>query len=114
MTPPAPPHRTTENYQLHAELCQALSDPNRISLLYSLRGGRRNVGELAERLTLPQPTVSRHLKVLRDRGVVRAEREGSNVYYELADRRVLQALELLREVIGSQIREHATMMDRLA
>ena len=114
MTPLATPQRTKDNYQLHAELCQALSDPNRISLLYLLRARRRNVGELAEKLKLRQPTVSRHLKVLRDRRVVRAEREGSNVYYELADQRVLQALELLHEVIGSQIRENATLMDRLA
>ena len=56
-----------EIHELHAEICQALSDPTRIFILYELHEAPRNVGELGEALDLPQSTISRHLKVLRDR-----------------------------------------------
>ena len=102
-----------EVYQLHAEICQALSDPNRILLLYELREGRRNVGELTEGLGLSQPTVSRHLKVLRDRRVVRTEREGTSVYYTLGDARILDALNLLREVLARILEERTALADEL-
>ena len=99
-----------EVHQLHAEICQALSDPTRILLLYELRDGARNVSELAEALAVSQPNVSRHLKVLRDRRMVRAERNGMNIYYSIADGRVLQALDLLREVLAQTIQDHQVLI----
>jgi ArsR family transcriptional regulator len=102
-----------EVYQLHAEICHALSDPNRILILYELREGRRNVGELAENLAISQPTVSRHLKVLRDRRMVKAERDGTNIYYTLADKRVIQALNLLREMLAGILEERTALAGEL-
>ena len=55
---------------LHANLCQALADPTRILILYALAESPRHVTGLAELLDVPQPTVSRHLKVLRERRLV--------------------------------------------
>jgi len=102
-----------EVYQLHAEICHALSDPNRILILYELREGPRNVGELAENLAISQPTVSRHLKVLRDRRMVKAERDGTNIYYTLADKRVIQALNLLREMLAGILEERTALAGEL-
>jgi len=102
-----------EIHQLHAEICQALSEPNRILLLYELRDGPHNVGELAENLGLSQPTVSRHLKVLRDRRMVRAEREGTNIYYTLTDQRVIEALNLLREMLAGILDQRTALVEEL-
>ncbi|MBI3242557.1 MAG: winged helix-turn-helix transcriptional regulator [Chloroflexi bacterium] len=102
-----------EVHQLHAEICQALSDPSRILILYELRDGPRNVSELAESLGLSQPTVSRHLKVLRDRRMALAQREGTNVYYTLADARVIEALNLLREVLAGILEERTALVEEL-
>ena len=66
-----------------ARFFQALGDPTRLALLEVLRGGERNVGELVTALGCPQPKVSRHLKVLKDAGLVRDTREGRNVAYAL-------------------------------
>jgi ArsR family transcriptional regulator len=88
---------------LHAQVCQALADPTRIMLLYLLDEGSKNVGELAEALTVNQPTVSRHLKVLRERGMVTTERSGTTVTYSLADRRVIEALDLMRAVMTDNL-----------
>ncbi len=84
---------------LHASICQGLSDPKRILMLYALRDRPMHVNELAETLRVPQSTVSRHLKVLRERQLVAAEREGPSVLYSLADTRVIQALDILRAVL---------------
>ena len=71
--------------QLHADFCSALADSTRLILLYALADGPRNVTELTQELGLPQPTISRHLKNLRDRGLVIATRQGMMVQYSLAD-----------------------------
>lgn len=62
-----------EVVRLHAQVCSGLADPNRILIIYNLAEGPRCVNEIAASLELSQPTVSRHLKVLRERGIVRAE-----------------------------------------
>ena len=96
---------------LHANLCQAVADPTRILILYALHDSPRYVSELAESLEAPQSTVSRHLKVLRDRRLVIAERDGAAVRYSLADERVIQALDLLRAVLMSALSQQAQLTD---
>ena len=103
----------SEIRELHAQFCQALADPTRIMLLYTLAEGPRNVGELATELKLSQPNVSRHLKVLRERGMAVATREGANVVYSLADKRVLKALDLMRELLGDQLTRRAQLAEAL-
>jgi ArsR family transcriptional regulator len=91
---------------LHANICQGLSDPKRILMLYALHHRPLHVHELAEALEAPQPTISRHLKVLRERQLVVARREGPSVLYSLADERVIEALDILRSVlIGTLARQ---------
>jgi ArsR family transcriptional regulator len=102
-----------EIHQLHAGICQALSDPNRILILYELRESARNVSELAETLDMNQPTVSRHLKVLRERGMVLATREGTSIYYTLKDVRVIEALNLLREVLAAILDQRTALVEEL-
>ena len=98
---------------LHAEVCQALADPTRIMLLYLLAEKRTSVGELAAALDISQPTVSRHLRVLRERGMVKTKRYGATVMYSLTDRRVIEALDLLRAVMTDNILQKTALVDLL-
>lgn len=100
--------------QLHAAVCGALSDPKRIAILYALHEGPKNVTELSELLDLNQATTSRHLKVLRDRSLVETDRQGVHIYYSLADERVIEALDLLREVLASVLEQRKTLAELLA
>ena len=99
---------------VHEHVCQALADPKRIVILYLLAEGPKNVTEIAETLESPQSTVSRHLKVLRERGLVSTEREGATVVYSLPDRRIIQALDLMRAMVMSSLNEQARLAKRLA
>jgi DNA-binding transcriptional ArsR family regulator len=99
--------------ELHAKLCSALADPTRLMLLYVLSETPCNVSELTQKLAVPQPSISRHLRVLRDGGLVRATRQGMAVQYELADHRVIEALDLLRAVLRNRIKYDADLMEEL-
>lgn len=99
---------------LHAEICAALADPRRIVLLYALADRPHNVGDLAVILDITQPATSRHLKLLRERGLVRATRQGATVEYSLADRRLIEALDLLRAVLRDRLTHHASLMENSA
>jgi len=98
---------------LHAQVCQALADPKRILLLYFLAEGPQRVTDLADALGLPQPTVSHHLKILRERGLVESERDGTAVHYSLADRRVIEALDLLRSMLADLLAQQADLAEHL-
>ncbi|MEJ2597078.1 MAG: metalloregulator ArsR/SmtB family transcription factor [Anaerolineales bacterium] len=99
-----------EIVRLHAQICNGLADPSRILILYTLEEHPFSVSELADTLGLSQPTVSRHLKTLRDRGMVTAQRDGQSVYYHLADQRLIQALDLLRAVLKDTLLSRADLV----
>jgi len=84
---------------LHADICQAISDPKRILILYALNDHPCHVNDLAANLGLPQSTVSRHLHILRQQSLVLTKREGTNVTYRLADRRIIEVLDTTRQVM---------------
>ena len=96
-----------EVHQLHAQLCNGLADPIRILILYSLADTPHHVNELANKTDTPQPTISRHLKILKERGLVVSQRDGQYVQYSLADRRVIDALDLLRAVMADNFKKRA-------
>ena len=104
----------SEVTQLHAEICAGLADPNRILILYELSQSPRNVTELSTNLQMPQPLVSRHLKILRERGMVIAKRQGTVIQYTLADERLIQALDLLRAVMRDGLAKRAELVEALA
>ncbi len=99
--------------QMEADLCSAFADPTRILILYTLDENPRNVGELAEELQVPQPTISRHLKVLRDRGLVVGVRQGANIQYQLVDKRLIQALDILRSLMRDRIAYRANLIEQV-
>jgi DNA-binding transcriptional ArsR family regulator len=98
-----------EVVRLHANVCSGLADPNRIMIIYSLADGSRNVSDIASIVDLPQPTVSRHLKILRERGIVRSERDGQTINYRLTDKRIVQALDLLRASLADMLKDQAAL-----
>lgn len=96
---------------LHTYVCQSVNDPKRIQILYALYDEPRNVTALAELLEMPQPTVSRHLALLRQRLLVTAERNGSAVVYRLSDPRIVDVLEQMRSILREMLEHQAEVLD---
>ena len=105
------PSLSQEVNQMHAAICSGLADPTRILLLYALAEGPHNVSELAEIVGITQPTASRHLKLLRERGMVLANRQGPSIEYSLSDMRLIEALDLLRAVLRDRINYRASLIE---
>jgi len=97
------PRLRQELDDLHAGMCKALSDPKRLLILYSLWDSSQSVSELCEAIGASQPNTSQHLAFLRERGVIDAERRGNTVVYSLRYPAVIEALDLLREVMADEL-----------
>lgn len=102
---------TQEVSLLEADLCSAFSDPTRILILYALNERALNVTELTHELGISQPATSRHLRVLRDKGLVFTTRQGNSIIYSITDIRLIHALDLLRGVLRDRIQQRADLME---
>lgn len=92
---------------LHERICAALGDPTRILILYLLNEKDLCVNEISAALQLPQSSVSRHLRTLRERRLVSTIRQGTLIQYSLKDRRIIQALDLMRSILSTQLKAEA-------
>lgn len=86
---------------MHYHICQAVGDTKRIMILYALHEKPRYVTELATLLDVPQPTVSRHLAILLERGIVTKDRNGAAVVYRLVDDRIVSVMDQMRSILAN-------------
>jgi DNA-binding transcriptional ArsR family regulator len=105
------PQLTQEVSRLHADICSAMADPNRILMIYALADQPRSVNELSAELGISQPATSRNLKVLRERGLVYTVRQGNTLEYHLTDVRLVDALNMLRTVLRDSLTYRANLME---
>ena len=94
-----------EMFQMHAEVCKSMANPTRLKIMNLLREGEKSVEELRERLKLPKANLSQHLSVLRQRRIVSTRRAGLNIYYKVANPKMIKACDILREVLFEQLQE---------
>lgn len=92
---------------------RALAHPARIRMLEILVRGGRTVQELQEALTLDQPIVSQQLAVLRNQGIVSAQKEGSSVRYTIRDPLVGDLLDLARRIFNNRLVSTGGMLREL-
>ncbi len=102
-----------ELFKLKAELCKTFADPKRLIIINELRHGERQVGELAQLLKMPQAIVSRQLALLRSKGVVTPRREGTNVYYSLTDSKIIEACDIVHEVLLNHLAKNREQAEKL-
>lgn len=80
-----------------AEVFKTISEPSRLKILFALRQGEMCVGHLCEAVSGTQSAVSHQLRILRDRNIIKARRDGQNMVYSIADAHVLAVLSLASE-----------------
>lgn len=91
---------------LHSTICHAVGDPRRIQILYALKESPQNVTTLSKLLDVPQPTLSRHLALLRERALVIATRDGASVVYSLANPILIDVLDTMRDILRQSLNHH--------
>jgi ArsR family transcriptional regulator len=101
-------------YALKADFFRVLGHPARVRVLQLLRSGELSVGALQEALELDSSGTSQHLAALRKQGLVVSRKEGTSVYYRVADPRTLELLELAKQIIAATLEYNMTLLDDLA
>lgn len=91
-------HTTDAERQRAAAIARALADPKRLCVVERLSAGEQSVSDLSREVGCQVPNMSQHLAVLRAAGIVASRREGSTVFYRLADPKVLDVYRLLQQV----------------
>ena len=94
-----------------ADLFRLLGDPTRLRIVLACVEQRRAVGAIAELLGLSASLVSHHLRLLRAARIVRAERQGKQVFYAAADAHISGLLANMFEHIAEPIAESTTGLD---
>lgn len=97
-----------EQFQTVAFLAKSLSDENRLRILLYVSDGKKSVSSIVEDLKLSQPLVSHHLKELKRSLLVKIERSGPFIYYELVDRRILEVVRTLNNVAADLLAARKT------
>jgi ArsR family transcriptional regulator len=98
-------------YCLHSEVCKTLANAKRQMILGSLRDEELTVSDIQRRTGIPQATLSQHLAILRSHGIVRTRREGTHVYYSIANPKIIQACDLITEVMQETLGEQKGAID---
>jgi ArsR family transcriptional regulator len=89
-------------FAMHAELCKALANEHRLAILYALSQGERCVSDLASEIGISVHNVSQHLRLLKERLLVRSRKEGREVYYSVSNPKFIQGCTLIRQALVEQ------------
>ncbi len=100
-------------YELHADVCKIFSNAKRLEIINALKEKEMSASELIERIGLSKANLSQHMGVLKSKGVILTRREGINVYYQIANPKIIQACNLMREVLMEQLQEKGEMASSL-
>ncbi len=100
-------------YELHADICKIFSHAKRLEIINALKDKELSASELIEKTGLTKANLSQHMSILKSKGVVRTRREGVNIYYRIANPKIIQACILMREVLTEQLQEKGKMASSL-
>ena len=89
-------------FEMQAEICKTLTNPKRIEILNILKNEERTVTELVNALGASKANVSQHLAVMRHKGILTTRRDGVNIFYRVANPKVIDACALMKEVLFEQ------------
>ena len=94
-----------ENYTKCVELFKALSDENRLQIVEMLTEGELCACRILEKFEITQPTLSHHMKILCDCGLVKGRKQGKWTYYSISKEGRKKAVSLLRKITTTSIKE---------
>jgi len=100
-------------YEMHAEICKVLTSAKRIEILNLLRDGERSVGDIAALAEITQTNVSQHLSFLRQKGMVISRRDGTNIFYSVANPKIFKAMDTMKEVLLERLQLEQDFMASL-
>ena len=100
-------------FKIKADFLRALSHPVRLQIIECLKDGEASVGKLVQKLGVEQSSLSRHLAILRDLGVLEARQEKTSVYYNLHDHDIFKVLRPISELLRKKLKRSEKLLESL-
>jgi len=100
-------------FDLQAELCLAMSHPHRLEIVNLLKAGPKRVTDIADAVQISQTAASRHLAVLRNAGILAANRQGTDVIYQVAHPKIVSICEMMRDVLSERENQRSEILAQL-
>jgi ArsR family transcriptional regulator, virulence genes transcriptional regulator len=99
--------------KLQADICKIFANDKRLNIINLLKDKEMSNNELIQATGLSKVMMSQHMSVLKSKGVIDARREGVQIYYRIANPKIIQACTLMREVLMEQLMEKEKAVSRL-
>ncbi|MCX5678602.1 MAG: metalloregulator ArsR/SmtB family transcription factor [Candidatus Omnitrophica bacterium] len=92
---------------------KALAHPLRLTIIEFLKSGEQKVGVIAKRLGIPQSSLSRHLTILREGGVLKSRQVGTIIFYDIESRDIFNVLRPVAEMLRRKLKRTEKVLDSL-
>jgi ArsR family transcriptional regulator len=106
-------HRDPKIYELQADICKIFSNAKRLEIINALKEKEMSASELIEKTGLSKANLSQHMSIFKSKGVILTRREGVNIYYRISSPKLIQACNLMREVLLDQFQEKGKIVSSL-
>lgn len=100
-------------YQLHADACKALAHAIRIEIIDLLGESELGFSEISEKTGVVKSSLSQHLSVMVEKGILTQRKEGRNSFFKLSTPKVAQACQLMREVLIERLEKTQEILKTL-
>src|SRR5574340_1122496 len=97
-------------FELHADICKIFSNAKRLEIINTLKDKEMSASDLIKEINLSKANLSQHMSVLKSKGVILTRKEGVNVYYRIANPKIIKVCHLMREVLLEQIQEKGKLV----
>ena len=100
-------------YKIKADFLKALAHPVRLQIIEFLKSGEKNVGSIMKALSIQQSSLSRHLSVLREAGILKSRQQGTVIYYNIEDHDIFQVLRPIAEMLRKKLKKTEAVLSSM-
>ena len=100
-------------YKIKADFLKALAHPLRLQIIELLKNGEKNVGNIMKTLSIQQSSLSRHLTVLREAGILKSRQQGTVIYYDIEDHDIFHVLRPIAEMLRKKLKKTEAVLSSL-
>lgn len=100
-------------FKIKADFLKSLAHPVRLAIIEHLKTRESSVGEMVNALAIEQSSLSKHLSILRQAGILRSRQEKVTVYYSIRDKDIFRVLRPISEILRKKLQESQAALDHL-
>ena len=89
-------------FKLQADVCKIFANDKRLEIINLLKDKEMSNGDIMRKTGLSKVNISQHMNILKSKGVIRSRREGQQLFYSISNPKIIQACNLMREVLVEQ------------